>query len=72
MEKYLPSEKAAICAVSFFRARHLTRRKFASGRRTNQIESLNREHVRMARHYVAKARRLGFRGSVRSLVLERV
>jgi hypothetical protein len=60
-----------VIALSFFRARHDRRPKFARATRaTNQTQTISRyvERVRMARRYIQRARAAGWRGSIRRAV----
>lgn len=66
---YPDALKYALCALSFFRGRHVKRRLFKQARRMrNPLVSLNHDYVREARHYIREARRAGFRGSIRKML----
>jgi len=54
--------KYARCAISFFRGRHGTRPRFNKSKRNYEVP-VYKEHVRMARYYIRKAREAGFRGT---------
>jgi hypothetical protein len=57
--------KYALCALSFFRNRHNRRPRFKNPKRYSaRTVSCLSQNVRMARLYVSKARKAGWRGSV--------
>lgn len=58
--------KYALCALAYFRARHVKRPKYRSGRRLDQTISARRRNAALARLYVRRARAAGWRGSVRA------
>lgn len=65
-----PDLTAALCALSYYRHRHDTRPLFKSGRRAAQRVPVDRtRYVARAREYIAQARALGFRGSIRAALL---
>jgi len=57
--------KEAILALSYFRNRHVRRNLYAhSKRREPKTFSVYKQYTRLARHYIRKARKSGFTGSV--------
>jgi hypothetical protein len=65
-----PGLQDALCALSFYRARHQRRTKYkhATGRRAQQTVSVYTEYTRTAKRFIQQARAAGFRGSIRTLV----
>lgn len=64
---YKDGQKYALCAISFFRARHGQKPRYKNAtRKRNAIETVPvyQESVRMSRHFIALARKHGFKGFV--------
>jgi hypothetical protein len=75
MMETLTGPQAALCALSFFRARHGTRALFKHPRKKHHVArrvSVNREYVAMARRFLKQARTAGFRGSFLEAVNENI
>lgn len=67
--KGVPGLGAALCALSYFRRRHVLRPMFKHAKRySGRKESQYRESVRLAHKYIALARSSGWRGSIRNTV----
>lgn len=66
MKNYPDGLKQAILAVSFFKSRHDRRKAYKRSRRhaNDTIPGSYPEHARIARNFIAEARKHGFRGSV--------
>ncbi len=57
----------ALCALSFFRRRREKRPRFKKPKRRHnavQMVSNRKDAVRLARHFIKRAREAGFKGSV--------
>ncbi|HNS55595.1 MAG TPA: hypothetical protein PKO34_00960 [Smithellaceae bacterium] len=68
MNKIPEGLKYALCALSFFNSRWHKRHRFKNAKKKynkNQMVSQRTENVDMCRHYITKARTVGFRGSIR-------
>ena len=62
--------KFALCALSFFRARHKKKPRFKSSKRTEMV-STYKDNARMARIFIDRARRTGWRGSIVEAIKEK-
>lgn len=58
----------ASCAMSFFRNRHGKKPRFKKSKRNYDVP-VYKDHVRMVRHFIRKAREAGFVGSVKERIM---
>lgn len=55
----------ALCAISFFRARHMGKKRYKKSKRhPDQVVSDYPEKVRMSRLFIQRARQAGFKGPI--------
>mgnify|MGYP001382672496 CR=1 FL=1 len=67
--KYPEALRYALCAVGFFRGRNGKRPRYKRSQRKNTpTVSARAEKIELARLFIQRARRAGFRGSVREAV----
>lgn len=71
--EYDHATKFALCALSFFRRRHVRLPKYKKAKsRKRQQETIGNyaECARLSRHYIARARNAGWSGSVIGAIME--